>query len=45
LDIIKNYLTNTNAWEKLCDYGVDRLQDLSKDQASELVAKIYKGGL
>ena len=45
LDIIKNYLTNTNAWEKLCDYGVDRLGDLSKDQASEMVAKIYKGGL
>ena len=45
LEIIKNYLTNTNAWEKLWDYGVDNLEDLSKDQASELVAKIYKGGL
>lgn len=45
LEIIKNYLTNTNAWDKLWDYGVDRLEDLSKDQASELVAKIYKGGL
>ena len=45
LEIIKNYLTNTNAWEKLWDYGVDRLEDLSKDQASEMVAKIYKGGL
>lgn len=45
LEIIKNYLTNTNAWEKLLDYGVDRLGDLSKDQASEMVAKIYKGGL
>lgn len=45
LEIIKNYLTNTNAWDKLCEYGVDRLGDLSKDQASEMVAKIYKGGL
>lgn len=45
LEIINNYLTNTNAWEKLWEYGVDRLGDLSKDQASEMVAKIYKGGL
>lgn len=45
LEIIKNYLNNTNSWEKLWDYGVDRLEDLSKDQASEMVAKIYKGGL
>lgn len=45
LEIINNYLTNTNAWDKLWEYGVDRLGDLSKDQASEMVAKIYKGGL
>ena len=45
LEIINNYLTNTNAWDKLLEYGVDRLGDLSKDQASEMVAKIYKGGL
>lgn len=45
LDIINNYLTNTNAWDKLCEYGVGRLDELTKDQASEMVAKIYKGGL
>ncbi len=43
LEIIKNYLNNSNSWDKMLDYGIDRLEDLTKDQASEIVAKIYKG--
>lgn len=45
LEIIENYLNASGNWDKLLDYGVNRLDDLTKDQASELVAKIYKGGL
>lgn len=45
LEIIENYLNASGNWDKLLDYGVNRLDDLTKDQASELVAKIYRGGL
>lgn len=45
LEIIENYLNASGNWDKLLDYGISTLEDLTKDQASELVAKIYKGGL
>lgn len=44
IEIINNYIESTNKhWNLPNQYGVSKAEDLTKDQASEIVAKIYKG--
>lgn len=46
IEIINNWIESTQSYWTLSNkYGVSDAKDLTKDQASELVAKIYKGGL
>lgn len=45
-EFIKNYVSNMNieAFTNLMDfYCVDTIEDLNKEQATDLIAKIYKG--
>lgn len=44
IEIINNYIESTNKhWTLPNQYGVSKAEDLTKDQASEIVAKIYAG--
>lgn len=43
IDIIKKNLCNAGVIDYLDLKGVDKVEDLDKDSASELVAKIFKG--
>ena len=46
IEIINNWIDSTQSyWTLLNIYGVNDAKDLTKDQASEMVAKIYKGEL
>lgn len=44
IEIINNWIESTRSYWTLPNrYGVNEAKDLTKDQASEMVAKIYKG--
>ena len=46
IEIITNWIDSTRSYWTLSErYGVKEPKDLTKDQASEMVAKIYRGGL
>ena len=46
LDVINNYIESNRAyWTLPNNYGVSTPEELTKDQATEIVAKIYRGEL
>ena len=44
IEIINNYIESKKAyWTLPNNYGVSKAEELTKDQATEIVSKIYKG--